>query len=125
MARAAWNGSISFGLVQIPVELHPGDESRELSFTLLDKRDLSPVGYQRINKSTGQVVPYEAIVKGYEHAKGQFVVLQASDFVKANVSIDAKQNKAASTAAAPRGRRTGQRAHPHARRGSRRVRRSA
>lgn len=85
MPRAAWNGSISFGLVQIPVELFAGDESRELSFTMLDKRDLSPIGYQRINKTTGQVVPYDLIVKGYEHAKGEFVVLQSSDFVKANV----------------------------------------
>jgi DNA end-binding protein Ku len=85
MPRAAWNGSISFGLVQIPVELFAGDESRELSFTMLDKRDLSPIGYQRINKTTGDVVPYDLIVKGYEHAKGEYVVLQPSDFVKANV----------------------------------------
>jgi DNA end-binding protein Ku len=85
MPRAAWNGSISFGLVQIPVELFAGDEGRELSFTMLDKRDLSPIGYQRINKTTGQVVPYDLIVKGYEHSKGEYVVLQPSDFLKANV----------------------------------------
>jgi DNA end-binding protein Ku len=85
MARASWNGTISFGLVQIPVELYPAEETRELSFTLLDRNDLAPVGYQRINKNTGQIVPYDQIVKGYEHAKGEYVVLNSSDFVRANV----------------------------------------
>ncbi len=85
MPRATWNGGISFGLVQIPVELYPGEERRELSFTLLDKRDLSPVGYQRINKKTGELVPYDNIVKGHEHAKGEFVVVTPADFLKANV----------------------------------------
>jgi DNA end-binding protein Ku len=85
MPRAAWNGAISFGLVQIPVELYPGDESHELSFTWLDKRDLSPVGTQRINKKTGEIVPYDQIVKGYEYAKQEYVVLSPADFLRANV----------------------------------------
>ena len=85
MTRAAWNGSISFGLVQIPVELYAADESRELSFHMLDKRDLAPVGYERINKKTGETVPYDETVKGYEHAKGKYVLMTTGDFVRANV----------------------------------------
>jgi len=85
MARAIWSGSIGFGLVQIPVQLHAGEEKDELDMTLLDKRDFSPVGYQRINKATGKEVPWEQIVKGYEHADGEYVVLTDNDFKAANV----------------------------------------
>ncbi len=85
MARAIWSGSIGFGLVQIPVQLYAGEEKDELDMTLLDKRDFSPVGYQRINKATGKEVPWEQIVKGYEHADGEYVVLSDTDFKAANV----------------------------------------
>lgn len=85
MARAIWNGTIGFGLVQIPVTLHGAEERDELDLTLLDRRDFSPVGYQRINKKTGKEVAWEDIVKGYEHAKGEYVVLTEADFAEANV----------------------------------------
>lgn len=85
MARAIWSGSIGFGLVQIPVQLHAGEEKDELDMTLLDRRDFSPVGYQRINKVTGKEVPWDEIVKGYEHAEGEYVVLSDADFQSANV----------------------------------------
>ena len=62
MARAIWSGSIGFGLVQIPVQLFAGEEKDELDMTLLDRRDFSPVGYQRINKATGKEVPWDEIV---------------------------------------------------------------
>jgi DNA end-binding protein Ku len=84
MPRAIWSGSLGFGLVQIPVTLHAAEESDELSLTLLDKRDFSPVGYERINKKTGKEVKYEDTVKGYESAPGKFVVLTEHDFAEAN-----------------------------------------
>jgi len=85
MARAIWSGTVGFGLVQIPVSLFAGEDKDELDMTLLDKRDFSPVGYQRVNKATGKEVPWEQIVKGYEHGKGEYVVLSDADFKAANV----------------------------------------
>src|SRR5262245_49167308 len=85
MARAIWSGTIGFGLVQIPVSLHPAEERDELDLTMLDRRDFSPIGYQRINKRTGKEVPWEQIVKGYEHGDGEYVVLTDADFAAANV----------------------------------------
>jgi DNA end-binding protein Ku len=85
MSRALWKGAISFGLVHVPVELYPAEKRNALQFDLLDKRDMQPVGYQRINKKSGKAVPWEQIVKGYEHSKGKYVVLSEADFRKANV----------------------------------------
>jgi DNA end-binding protein Ku len=84
MPRAIWSGSLGFGLVQIPVTLHGAEETDELSLTLLDKRDFSPIGYERINKKTGKEVKYEDTVKGYESAPGKYVVLTERDFADAN-----------------------------------------
>ena len=85
MARAIWKGTISFGLVNVPVELFPASESHSLSFSMLDKRDFSPVGYKRYNKTTGKEVPWNDIVKGYEYEKDQYVVMSDEDFRRANV----------------------------------------
>jgi DNA end-binding protein Ku len=85
MPRAIWNGSISFGLVQIPVALYPAEQQDELSLTLLDRHDMAPIGYERVNKQTGAKVAWEDIVKGYEYDKGQYVVLTDADFKAANV----------------------------------------
>lgn len=84
MPRAIWSGSLGFGLVQIPVSLHAAEETDELSLTLLDKRDFSPVGYERINKKTGKEVKWEDTVKGYESGPGKYVVLTERDFADAN-----------------------------------------
>jgi DNA end-binding protein Ku len=84
MPRAIWSGSLGFGLVQIPVALHAAEESDELSLTLLDKRDFSPVGYERINKKTGKEVKWEDTVKGYESGPGKYVVMTDHDFAEAN-----------------------------------------
>jgi DNA end-binding protein Ku len=75
---------VGFGLVQIPVSLHAAEEVDELSLTLLDKRDFSPVGYERINKKTGKEVAWADTVKGYESAPGKYVVLSDHDFAEAN-----------------------------------------
>ena len=85
MARAIWKGTISFGLVNVPVELFPAAQSHTLSFSMLDKRDFAPVGYKRYNKSTGAEVPWNDIVKGYEYEKDQYVVMSEEDFRRANV----------------------------------------
>ena len=86
MPRALWKGAISFGLVNVPVELVSGEKrSAELDFTMLDKRDLSPVGYQRVNKASGKTVPWKEVVKGYEYKDGRYVVLSEEDFRRANV----------------------------------------
>ena len=85
MPRELWKGAIQFGLVHIPVSLFPAEQREELSFTMLDRRDLQPVGYKRFNKSTGDEVPYEQIVKGYELDEGHYVTLEKEDFKKANV----------------------------------------
>jgi len=85
MARAIWKGAISFGLVNVPVEVYPADQTHELKFSMLDKRDFAPVGYKRYNKKTGDEVPWGEIVKGYEHEKGQYVVMTDEDFRRANV----------------------------------------
>ncbi|HEY8509185.1 MAG TPA: Ku protein [Steroidobacteraceae bacterium] len=85
MPRALWKGAVSFGLVYIPVELYTAARSSSLDLDLLDKRDFSPVGYQRVNKRTGKVVEWRDIVKGYQYRKGQYVALSDEDFKRANV----------------------------------------
>jgi DNA end-binding protein Ku len=85
MARGLWKGAISFGLVNVPVELHSAQKrSAELDLTMLDKRDLAPVGYQRVNKASGKEVPWEDVVKGYEYEDDKYVVLSEEDFRRAN-----------------------------------------
>jgi DNA end-binding protein Ku len=86
VARGLWKGAISFGLVNVPVELFSAEKrANELDLTMLDKRDLAPVGYKRYNKSTGEDVPWAEIVKGYEYEDGKYVVLSDEDFRRANV----------------------------------------
>lgn len=85
MPRALWRGAISFGLVYVPVELHTASRENTLPLHMLDRRNFSPVGYQRINKRTGKEVDWNHIVKGYEYKKGDYVVLTDADFKHANV----------------------------------------
>jgi len=85
MARGLWKGAISFGLVNVPVELHSAKRrASELDMTMLDKRDLAPVGYKRVNKATGKEVPWGEVVKGYEYQNDKYVVLSDEDFRRAN-----------------------------------------
>jgi len=85
VSRIIWKGAITFGLVNIPVVLRPASRSQTLDLDLLDVRDMAPVGYQRINKSTGKPVDKEYIVKGYQYAKDEYVLLNEEDFRQANV----------------------------------------
>lgn len=83
--HSLWSGSISFGLVNIPIKLYSGAKSHSLEFNMLRKSDLCPVEYQRICKYDGKEIPYEDIVKGYEYADGEYVVLTDEDFENANL----------------------------------------
>ncbi len=83
--RTIWKGAISFGLIHIPVRLYTASHSRELTFKLLHKKDLSEIRYARICKEETKEVPWDEIVKGYEIEEGNFVVLSDEDFQKANV----------------------------------------
>jgi DNA end-binding protein Ku len=85
MARAIWKGTISFGLVTIPVGLFSAVAPRELAFHLLDSRDLSPVRNKRVNETTGEEVPWEAVVKGWKLEDGRWITLSDEDFASANV----------------------------------------
>jgi DNA end-binding protein Ku len=88
MARGLWKGAISFGLVNVPVELHSAKKrTGELDMTMLDKRNLAPVGYKRVNKETGKEVPWGDVVKGYEYQDDKYVVLSEEDFRRANPEL--------------------------------------
>ena len=82
--RSIWSGSISFGLINIPVRLYSATEEHALSFTLLHKDDLSPIHYTRVCDREGKEVPYNKIVKGYEYEKGEYVVVENEDFARAS-----------------------------------------
>jgi DNA end-binding protein Ku len=75
-----WKGSLTFGLVNVPVELRSAVRTDKISFRQLHEDDLSPIKYERVSQKTGEVVPWGEIVKGYEYSKGKFVVLTDEDF---------------------------------------------
>jgi DNA end-binding protein Ku len=78
-----WKGSLTFGLVNIPVELKTAVRGDRISFRLLHQEDLSPVKYERVCAADGETVPWNEIVKGYEYEKGKFVVMTDADFKEA------------------------------------------
>src|SRR3954463_6916721 len=83
--RALWKGSITFGLVTIPVSLYPATQREELKFRLLRATDQSPVNYKRVAEADGKEVPWDQIVKGYEYEKGKYVILKDEDFKRVDV----------------------------------------
>jgi DNA end-binding protein Ku len=87
--RAIWKGSISFGLVNIPIAVYPATKKEELRFRLLREKDLSPVNYKRVAEKDGKEVPWDEIVKGSEYEKGKYVVLKDEDFQR--VDLEATQ----------------------------------
>ena len=84
MAGSIWKGSISFGLLNIPVNLQKAQEGNDLSFSMLDGKDLTPIKYKKVNAKSGLEVPWARIVKGYEYDSGQYVILNKEDFKAAN-----------------------------------------
>jgi len=85
MARALWKGSISFGLVNIPIELHTAVHDHRPKFRMLHAKDKSPVRFERVCVKDGHPVAWEELVKGYEYQKGRFVVMTKDDFQAAAV----------------------------------------
>lgn len=85
MPRALWKGAITFGLVHIPVALYPASKQDELDFDWIDRRNMAPVGYKRVNKETGREVQRENIVRGLKREDGRYVVLSDEEIRSANV----------------------------------------
>jgi DNA end-binding protein Ku len=83
MARGIWTGALSFGLVNIPVEVHTAVRDNRPHFRLLHAKDRSPINYERVCQKEGAAVAWEDLVKGYEYEKGRFVVLTKEDFAAA------------------------------------------
>ena len=82
-ARPIWSGTITFGLLNIPVQLMSGERHVDLHFRMLDSRNNARIRYERINEETGDEVPWKEIVKAFEYDKGNYVVLDKEDFAKA------------------------------------------
>jgi DNA end-binding protein Ku len=85
MSRSIWKGAISFGLVHIPVVLFSAENRNSFDLTMLDRRNMKPVGFKRYNKETEKEVGWDDIVKGYEYEKERYVVLTDEDFKRANI----------------------------------------
>jgi DNA end-binding protein Ku len=82
-ARPIWTGTLSFGLLNVPVSLMSGERSVDLHFRMLDSRSNTPVKYERVNAETGDEVPWKDIVKAFEYEKGSYVVLEKDDLKSA------------------------------------------
>ncbi len=87
MACPIWSGTISFGLVSVPVRMYSATQSKELRFHFLDRRDLTPIGYDKVRKDTGESVPSDEIVRGFEIQKGQFVPIEDEDLDRLDIEL--------------------------------------
>jgi DNA end-binding protein Ku len=83
MPRPIWSGTITFGLLNIPVQLMTAERHTDLHFRMLDSRNNARIRYERINEETGEEVPWKDIVKAFEYDKGSYVVLEKEDFARA------------------------------------------
>jgi len=83
MARALWTGSLSFGLVNIPVEVHTAVREHRPHFRMLHAKDKSPINFQRVCQKDGEEVAWNDLVRGYEYERGHFVVLTKEDLAAA------------------------------------------
>ena len=88
MARPIWRGTLSFGLVAIPVQLHTAVREHRHKFRLLHAKDRSPIKYERVCQRDGKPVAWEDLVKGYEYERGHYVVLTKDDFKSAALERD-------------------------------------
>ena len=85
--RSIWRGTISFGLVSVPVRMYTATESKELRFHFLHKEDLAPIGYDKVRKDTGEHVDPEDIVRGFEIEKGRYVPLEDEDLDRLDIEL--------------------------------------
>jgi DNA end-binding protein Ku len=87
MPRPIWSGTISFGLVGVPVRMYSATESKELKFHFLHKEDLAPIGYDKVRRDTGEHVDPDDIVRGFEIEKGRFVELTEEDLDRLDIEL--------------------------------------
>jgi DNA end-binding protein Ku len=87
MARSLWTGTISFGLVSVPVRMVGATESKELKFHFLDKRDLAPIGYDKVRRDNGEHVDNEDVIRGFEVEKNRFVPLEDEDIDRLDIEL--------------------------------------
>jgi DNA end-binding protein Ku len=85
--RPIWSGTISFGLVNVPVRMFSATQSNELRFHFLDRRDLTPIGYDKVRKDTGESVPSDEIVRGFEIEKGRYVPIEDEDLDRLDIEL--------------------------------------
>ena len=83
MARPIWTGTLSFGLLNVPVSLMSGERKVDLHFRMLDSRDKNPIRFERVNSETGEEVPWKDIVKAFEYSKGSYVTVEKEDIQSA------------------------------------------
>src|SRR5437763_16920383 len=83
--RPTWKGSISFGLVYIPVAVYPATREEKISFRQLRSSDLSPIRYKKVAEADSKEVPADQIVKGFEYERGRYVVMKDEDFEKVRI----------------------------------------
>src|SRR5467141_5021212 len=83
--RAIWKGSISFGLVYIPIAVYPATKEEKLSFRQLRSSDLSPIKYKKVAEADSKEVSADQIVKGFEYERGHYVVMKDEDFEKVRI----------------------------------------
>ena len=88
MTRPIWKGHITFGLVTIPVVVHSAEKQFDLHFRLLDSRNHARARYERVNEETGEEVPWQDIVKGFEYEEGRYVLLNDTDFEKVAIEVN-------------------------------------
>lgn len=82
MKRPIWNGTISFGLLNIPVVLQSAEKRVDLHFRMIDSRSNTPIRYERVNAETGEEVPWNDVVQAFEYEKGNYVILSKDDIAK-------------------------------------------
>jgi Ku protein len=87
MTRPVWKGHISFGLVNVPVILYPAEQRQDIGFHLIDSRNSARVRYERINEETGEEVPWDKIVKGYEYDDHNYVLLSEDELERASAEL--------------------------------------
>jgi DNA end-binding protein Ku len=85
--RSIWRGTISFGLVSVPVRMFTATESKELRFHFLHKDDLAPIGYDKVRKDTGEHVDPDDVIRGFEIEKGRYVPLDEEDLDRLDIEL--------------------------------------
>src|SRR5690606_35284997 len=87
MVRPIWKGHVTFGLVNVPVILYSAEQRSDISFRLIDSRNTARIRYERVNEKTGEEVPWDKIVKGFEYEQGSYVLLSDEEIETTSVEM--------------------------------------